>query len=204
MDPEQQKQLEFVADKPASDLTAEEAELIVQKHLDAEVPKGEVQVEPEDGLRVVAYDYAKDHYPNIMVGLSAALVVGIVVEAGKPWLKLGAAKLGWKEDLGDAILKTIPYFIGVPVSALFNFDEHWYALTGTVLDGISALLVGGFMTGAGAQLGYHLIHRLQIVKTIQVKWQRITGVTKADLEDLRTREHEGIAGEPDAGSSEEE
>lgn len=139
----------------------------------------------DSGLKVIAYDFVLDHVGDFAIGFLAAVLVIVATEATKPWLKLLFARRLWDEASSKNLLKTMPYVFGLLTSLMFDFSTHFMNLTGVELDIISAIFVGTLITGGTAQLIYHLVQEMQIVKTIQIRWYRFMGVTKEDLTGIR-------------------
>ncbi len=59
-------------------------------------------------------------------------------------------------------------------------------MTGVQLETPDALMLGGLATGAGSHFLYFIQRRWNILDSLEVRWQRLIGVSKEDLKAART------------------
>lgn len=122
---------------------------------------------------------------DLLVGAAAIALVWFLIELFKPWLKIVFAHLGVSEKVDDAVFKTLPYLVGCLAAVVLEFPLHWESLTGFEVKGWRAVILGAVLTGGGAHVSYYLTRKLEVIKTLKLRWQRFNGVTQADLDKVR-------------------
>jgi hypothetical protein len=167
-----------------------------KEELAAENTKAVTGKTPDDQLQFELWTYTKEHWGDIGMGLIAACITIAAVSLVKPWVKLAYAFVWEKvenvrEGLADktenALVQTLPYLLGTPISFMLGFGKHFKEMTGSTLDVPSEIVLGGLATGAGAHLLYMIQARWEILDSLEVRWQRLIGVSKADLDAARTQ-----------------
>ena len=140
-------------------------------------------------LNIWQFIQALSAAPELTVGVIAIVSTLFTVELVKPWLKLAIAGRGWSASAQDATLRSLVYLVAIPVTFLLDFHANFSSL----LDGrlewspsmFAAIPIGTILTGGLTQITYHLLHRLQVVKTLQLRWQRFNGITQNELDAVR-------------------
>jgi hypothetical protein len=151
---------------------------------------------PDTGV----WGFLKAHPQELTTGLSAVLLVVVLVELFKPWVKGIAIKRKWDDHDLSRVLKTVPYVFGLGVAYVFDFKSNWYELSGAHLSMTESVVVGALFTGAGAQVAYMAAKEFRVVEVMRLKWYRFMGVTSEDLDAVAKTDPIG----PDAISDDSE
>lgn len=161
---------------------------------DAQMTAATDRAQAPGGIVDQSWVWIEANWLHLMAGAPSIVLTLITVDILKGWLKLYmAGKLGERyttaiEDLAVRTLTLLPAFCWC---AILDFPESLHAMTGHDLGWAGAMAVGTFST-AGLAL---FVVWLGVAETVRVRFQRITKVTKADIESARTRKHAPIPGD---------
>jgi len=145
------------------------------------------RVHPDEGHPFTIMGFAQDHAPEVVLGVAAVIIVIVITEIGKPWIKLLMARFSISETLEASALRTISFLVcALPVWSL-DFRQSWQIMTDSqeLLDWPSAMLIGMSMTWAGVQITWLLLHDVRPVKAIRLAFYKRIGVTEADMQHAR-------------------
>jgi hypothetical protein len=153
------------------------------------------RAQAKGGIVDQTWTWLELNWLNLMAGLPAVIATIFLVEITKDWVKLLAAKkLG--ESYNDKIENLIVRTWTVPCAfvwvATLNFTGSWNQMTGSNLAWWQGMLLGTTMT-TGIALGVvWVMDYLKVAETARVRFQRLTGVSKEDIEAARTQKAPNI------------
>lgn len=139
----------------------------------------------DNGVWTQTWTWVEDHWLDLMAGAPAIVATLVLVDVLKPFLKLWLArKLGdsYTETIENAVVRLLAFPCAFIWCATLNFTSSFNAMTGAKLAWWQGMLLGTTLTAGAAMF----LVWLKFAETLRVRFQRLTGVSKEDIEDAKT------------------
>ncbi|MCZ6807994.1 MAG: hypothetical protein O7F08_13635 [Deltaproteobacteria bacterium] len=143
----------------------------------------------EGGIWDQSWAWVELNWLNLMAGVPAILATILLVEITKEWVKLIAAKrLGdsYDDKIENLLIRTWTVPCALVWVATLDFTSSWNQMTGSSLYWWQGMLLGTTLTTGAAWGLVWLVGYLKMAETARVRFQRLTGVTKDDIEEAKT------------------
>ena len=143
------------------------------------------RVQAKGGIWDQSMGWFAAHWLDLMAGAPAIVATIIVVDVTKPFIKLWLAKkLGdsYTEAIENAVIKAWAFPIAFIWAATLDFTTSFNRMTGAHLAWWQGMLLGTALTAGVAMF----IVWLKVAETVRVRFQRLTGVTRDDIDEAKT------------------